>query len=100
MSHDLPVLPMSEVETAYYLRMAAADKPGVLADITRILGDAQISIEAFIQKESPDGVTCVPLVLLTHKVREAQMDAAIAKIEALDSIEGHITRMRVEYLDA
>lgn len=100
MSQDLSILPMSEVETAYYLRMNAADKPGVLADITRILGDAQISIEAFIQKESPVDVPDVPLVILTHKVREAQMNEAIAKIEALSTINGAITRLRVEHLDA
>ncbi|MCB1738511.1 MAG: ACT domain-containing protein, partial [Gammaproteobacteria bacterium] len=75
-------------------------KPGVLADITRILGDAQISIEAFIQKESPVDVPDVPLVILTHKVREAQMNEAIAKIEALSTINGAITRLRVEHLDA
>ncbi|MCB1735737.1 MAG: homoserine dehydrogenase [Gammaproteobacteria bacterium] len=100
MSQDLSILPMEEVTTAYYLRMSAADKPGVLADITRILGDAQISIEAFIQKESPVDVPDVPLVILTHKVREAQMNDAIAKIEALSTINGSITRLRVEHLDA
>ena len=95
---DTPVLPMEEIETAYYLRLLALDKPGVLADITRILGDRGISIEAIIQKEAAPEETRVPIILLTHVVREGQMNQAIANIEALDSVEGSVTRIRLEYL--
>jgi len=97
---DLPILDMGDVETAYYLRLEANDKPGVLADITSILGAFDISIEAMIQKEPADGATTVPVIILTHRIREAQMDEAISKIEALDSISGKVTRIRLETLDA
>jgi len=96
---DLPILPMAEIETAYYLRMQAVDKPGVLADVTRILGDAGISIEAILQKE-PVGENDATIILLTHRVLEGQMDQAISAIEALDSISGEIMRIRLEQLDA
>jgi homoserine dehydrogenase len=95
---DLPVLPMEEVETSYYLRMQAEDKPGVLAMITGILGESGISIEAMQQKQSMEGDTHVPLVMLTQRVLERQMNQAISKIEALDSIDGKITRIRMEQL--
>jgi homoserine dehydrogenase len=91
---------MDEVETAYYLRMQATDKPGVLADVTRILGESGISIEAILQKEPQQGETTVPIILLTHRIYEKQMNAAIAAIEALDSIHGDVTRIRLEALDA
>ena len=97
--NDTPILPVEEIQTAYYLRMSADDKPGVLADITQILGDAEISIEALIQKEPQDAETQVQIIMLTHKVYEKQMISAIAKIEALDSIKGQLTRIRVETLD-
>ncbi len=96
---DLPVLPMEEVETAYYLRMQAEDKPGVLALITGILGESGISIEAMQQKQPADGDTHVPLVMLTQKVLEGKMNQAIDKIEALDSINGEIVRIRLEQLE-
>ncbi len=96
---DLPILPMAAVETAYYLRMQAADKPGVLADVTRILGDAGISIEAILQKE-PVGESDATIIMLTHRVLEGQMDQAIGAIEALGSISGGIMRIRLETLDA
>ena len=96
---DIPILPMAEVETAYYLRMQAEDRPGVLADVTRILGDAGISIEAIIQKELEPGAAHVPIIMLTHRIRERQMNDAIARIEALSSIGGPVTRIRVEYLN-
>ena len=97
---DLPVLPMEDVVTAYYLRMQVEDRPGVLAEVTKILGDLSISIEAVIQKEAEEGARHVPLILLTHRVREGQMNQAIAAMEALDAIEGRITRIRVEHLNA
>lgn len=97
---DLPILPMDAVETAYYLRMSAEDRPGVLADITRILADSNISIEAIIQKEAPEDVAEVPIIMLTHRVRERHMNDAIARIEALDATKAPVTRIRVEHLDA
>lgn len=96
---DLPILPVEAVDSAYYLRMLANDQPGVLADVTRILGDLGISIEAIIQKEPASVASDVPIIMLTHSVREKQMNDAISRIEALRSISGSITRIRVETLD-
>lgn len=95
---DMPILPIGEVETAYYLRLSASDQPGVLADVTRILADQGISIEAILQKEPPTGESQLPVILLTHKVREQDMNQAIARIEALPTIGGPVTRIRVETL--
>ncbi|MDD5394225.1 MAG: homoserine dehydrogenase [Thiothrix sp.] len=95
---DTAILPIEEVETAFYLRMCAVDRPGVLADVTRILGDRQISIEAFIQKEPTSGVDKVDIIMLTQRVREGNMNEAIAAIEALDTICSSVTRIRVEAL--
>lgn len=97
---DLPILDMEDVETSYYLRMQVEDVPGVLAQVAGILGDAGISIEAMQQKQPADGETHVPLVMLTHKVFERQMNEAIRKIEALRSTSGEITRIRMEQLEA
>ena len=97
---DLPILSMPEVETSYYLRMQAKDEPGVLADVTRILGDKGISIEAIIQKEPADDSSEATVIMLTHEVQEQQMDEAIAQIEALATISGSVTRIRMESLDA
>ena len=96
---DLPVLPMEEVETAYYLRLQAQDKPGVLADVTRILADLGISIEAILQKEPRAGEDTVPVIILTQRVLEKYMNQAIAKIEALQSINTKIMRIRLEHLN-
>ncbi|KAF0102483.1 MAG: homoserine dehydrogenase [bacterium] len=95
---DLPILPMEEVETAYYLRLRALDKPGVLADITRILADLEISIDAMLQREPEEGEDQTDIVLLTHVAREKAVNAAIAKIEGLSSIAGKVTRIRMEEL--
>ncbi len=95
---DLPILPMDEVETAYYLRMQADDRPGVLADVTRILGDSEISIEAIIQKEPQPDSDKANIIMLTHTVLEKQMNQAISNIEALASIHGEVTRIRMESL--
>ncbi len=97
---DLPILPMEAVETAYYLRMSAADRPGVLAEVARILGERGISIEALMQKEPTPGVDHVPLIMLTHRVTEGRMNEAIARIEALEAIADRVVRIRVERLDA
>jgi homoserine dehydrogenase len=96
---DFPVLPMEEVETAYYLRLQAQDKPGVLADVTRILADLGISIEAILQKEPREGENTVPVIILTQRVLEKYMNQAIAKIEALPSINTKIMRIRLEHLN-
>ncbi|NMF88301.1 homoserine dehydrogenase [Aromatoleum petrolei] len=95
---DLKVLPIDEVITSYYLRMRVEDKPGVLADITRILADSGISIEAMIQKEAPEGASQTDIIMLTHETVEKNANAAIAKIEALPVVQGRITRLRMESL--
>ncbi|MEW5756925.1 MAG: homoserine dehydrogenase [Pseudomonadota bacterium] len=97
---DVPVLGMNEVETAYYLRLTAQDRPGVLADVTRILADRAISIEAILQQEPVDGEeeSEVPVIILTHRVLEKNMNEAIAAIEALDSISRKVVRIRLEDL--
>jgi homoserine dehydrogenase len=95
---DLPILPMSAVETSYYLRLRVADKPGVLADITRILADEAISIDAMLQKEPAEGEAQTDIIILTHVCKEAAMDAATAKIEALESVTGKAIRLRLESL--
>jgi len=96
---DQSVAAMEDVETAYYLRMTAVDRAGVVAAVAGILGDAGISIEAMHQKQPHAGEAEVPLVMLTHGVIERQMNAAIERIEALDTILTRVTRIRVERLD-
>ncbi|MDP2112149.1 MAG: homoserine dehydrogenase [Thiobacillus sp.] len=95
---DTPILPMDEVRTAYYLRLRAFDRPGVLADITRILADSNISIDAMVQKEPAEGEEQVNIILLTHITVEKNINAAIAKIEALDTVAGKVMRIRLEEL--
>ncbi len=96
---DVAVLPMEEVETAYYLRIQAEDKTGVLAAVASILSERGINIEAIIQKEPKDGEALAQIILLTHVVVEKQMNEAIAAIEALSSTVGNVTRIRVEHLN-
>lgn len=95
---DLPILPITEVKSAYYLRMRMLDKPGVLADVTRILGDRGISIDAMIQKEPADNEAEANIIILTHVTVEKTMNEAIAAIEALPAIDGKVTRIRMEEL--
>ena len=95
---DLKILPMDDVITSYYLRLRVQDKPGVLADITRILADEQISIDAVIQKEPGEGEDQTDLIMLTHQTREKRIKAAIAKIEALGVVAGKVTKLRLEEL--
>ena len=97
---DTPILPMEEVRSAYYLRLRAFDRPGVLADITRILADGGISIDAMVQKEPAEGEEQVSIILLTHITVEKNINAAIAKIEALEAITGAVMRIRLEELAA
>ena len=95
---DIPILPLSEVETGYYLRLRVEDKPGVLADITRILADQQISIDAMIQREPAEGESQTDIIMLTHVTREKNIDAAMAKIEALPVVKKKVIRLRMEEL--
>ncbi len=92
------VLPIGEVETSYYLRMRVLDRPGVLADITRILAASKISIDAMVQKEPGEGESRVDIVLLTHLALEKNVNRAIARIEKLSSVLGKVTRIRLESL--
>jgi homoserine dehydrogenase len=96
---SVKMLTIDDAETAYYLRMLAGDRPGVLAEVATILGDAGISIEAVMQPEPPQGASQAKLIMLSHPVRERQMNIALAQIEALESISGKVTRIRVEQLD-
>lgn len=95
---DLPILPAEEIRTAYYLRLTAEDKPGVLADVTRILAGHNISIEALIQKEPLKGQTSVSIIMLTQLTSEKEMNAAIAEIEDLATVTGQVARIRLETL--
>lgn len=96
--HDIPVLPSQQFKTAYYLRLNAEDKPGVLADVTRILAKHQISIDAIIQKKPTDDKALVPIILLTQITLENEMNAAITEMEALPTVSGKINRIRLETL--
>jgi homoserine dehydrogenase len=95
---NLPILPIADIETAYYLRMRVQDRPGVLADITRILAERAISIDAMVQKEPAAGEHEADIILLTHRTIERNMDDAIARIEALATVPGGVTRLRLEEL--
>lgn len=95
---EQPILMAEQFTTAYYLRLTAEDKPGVLAEVTKILAEHQISIEAIIQKEPPPDKTTLPVIMLTQKTLEKEMNAAIAEIEALSSISGKVNRIRLETL--
>ena len=96
---DIAILPMGEVETAYYLRLRVEDKPGVLADITRIHADLGISIDAMVQKEPREGEAQADIIMLTHRTVEKHVNTAITKIEALAVVTGKVTRIRLEELD-
>ncbi len=95
---DLPILSMDEVETSYYLRLRVLDRPGVLADITRILADQSISIDAMVQKEPGEGEEQVDIIMLTHLTLERNINDAIKRIESLPVISGKVTRIRLEEL--
>jgi homoserine dehydrogenase len=95
---DLAILPIDDVQSAYYLRLRASDKPGVLADVTKILGDRSISIDAMLQKEPDENETEADIVILTHITVEKNMNTAIAAIEALDAITAKVVRIRMEEL--
>jgi homoserine dehydrogenase len=95
---DIPILPMGEVVTSYYLRMRVSDQPGVLADVTRILADATISIDAMLQKEANDGESQTDIIIITHQAQEKQVLSALCKIEELDTVVGNVTKIRMEAL--
>ncbi len=95
---DTPILPISEVVTSYYLRIHTDDEPGVLADITRILAEQSISIEAILQKQPEDHNGIVPVIMLTQEVAEKNMDLAIKQIEELTTVEDSVMRIRMESL--
>ena len=95
---DLPILSMEQVETSYYLRLRVLDRPGVLADITRILADQSISIDAMVQKEPGEGEEQVDIIMLTHLTVERKINEALKRIEALPVVSGKVTRIRLEEL--
>jgi homoserine dehydrogenase len=95
---DLPILNIEHTETPFYLRLDAVDQPGVLADITRILGSQAISIEAILQKGTSGQGQTVPIVIITHDTVERAMNKAIQEIEALDSVHSAVHRIRLEML--
>ena len=94
-----PIMPIEEIETSFYMRFAALDKPGVLSDITKIMADSGISIEAIIQKEQPVGEDYVNVIILTNVTREKILNGAVQHIEQLESVGGKVTFIRVEHLD-
>ncbi|WP_338849714.1 homoserine dehydrogenase [Massilia sp. W12] len=96
---DIQIVPMSEVCTSYYLRMRVKDQPGVLADITRILADGDISIDAMLQKEPGDGESQTDIIILTHLTREKHVLAAIERMQSLPTVLGAVTRIRMEELN-
>ena len=95
---DTPLLPIDEVVTAFYLRLVVADKAGVLARITGILAEAEISIDAVLQRESGEGEKQTDLIILTHDTVERRMRNALAQMQALPTVLAPIVRIRKEEL--
>ncbi len=95
---DLPILPLREVVSSYYLRLRVADQPGVLADVARLLADQGISIDALIQREAGEGEHQTDVILITHDTLEARMDEALSRMQALPSVLAPIVRIRKEEL--
>jgi len=96
---DTPILPIGEVVTAYYLRLVVADKAGVLARITGILAEHDISIDAVLQRESAEGEAQTDLIILTHDTVEGRMTAALAQMQALPTVLAPIVKIRKEELN-
>jgi len=92
------ILPIEEVETAFYLRISADDKPGVLSEIATVLSSRGISIEAIIQKEAPDDEVQVPIIILTSRTLESKMIDAVRAIENFEFVQRPLVRVRVESL--
>ena len=99
-TRTLPIVPMAEIETPWYLRLEADDKPGVMSQVTSLLSAEGISIEALIQKAPLAGQTKVPVVVLTNTAAQGRLDKAVSAIESLDSISSDIMCIRVETLQA
>jgi homoserine dehydrogenase len=95
---DVAILPMAEITTSYYLRVYVKDQLGVMADLTRILAEAKISIDAVLQKEPGEGESSTDIIMLTHQTQEKNIDAAIARIEDLPTVVGKVVRIRLENL--
>lgn len=93
---DTPILPMSEVESSYYLRLRVHDQPGVLADLARILAEGGISIDSMFQE--PHGEHDADIIFLSHLAREGAVDKAIARVQSLSFVKSPVTRLRVEHL--
>ena len=96
---SLPIIPIEKVKTPWYLRMEVEDKPGVLSRVASIFSEQGISIEALIQRAPGQGQTLVSLIVLTNKAPQDSVDIAVCEIEALETISGKVTRIRVEALD-
>jgi homoserine dehydrogenase len=96
--HDTPVLPIDDVITAFYLRLQVADQTGVLARITAILADNDISIDALLQRESAEGERQTDVIILTHDTVEGRMSAALAQMQALPTVLAPIVKIRKEEL--
>ena len=96
---SLPIIPIEKVKTPWYLRMEVEDKPGVLSRVASIFSEQGISIEALIQRAPGQGQTLVSLIVLTNKAPQDSVDIAVCEIEALETINGKVTRIRVEALD-
>lgn len=94
-----PIASIDEVETAFYLRLEAVDQPGVMADISRVMGERHISLEGILQKEPKGPASTVPLVLITHRVLGATMRDAVNVLEQLPTVTGPVTNIRIETLD-
>ena len=95
---DTPILPISAVVTAFYLRLSVADQTGVLAAITTILASHDISIDAVLQRESADGEQHTDLIILTHDTVEGRMRQALATMQALPTVLAPIVSIRKEEL--
>ena len=93
------IMPIEDIETSFYMRFSALDKPGVLSDITTIMGDSGISIEAIVQKEQPVGEDYVNVVIVTNVTQERLLSTAVERIEQLESVRGNINFIRLEHLD-
>ena len=93
------IMAIEDIDTSFYIRFAALDQPGVLSDITKIMADAGISIEAIIQREQPAGEDYVNVIILTNVTREKLLDAAVENIEQLETVRGNVSFIRVEHLD-
>ena len=95
---NTPILPIEDVITSFYLRLQVADQAGVLARITGILANGNISIDALLQRESAEGEAKTDVIILTHDTREGDMNRAIAEMQALPTVLAPIVRIRKEEL--